>query len=313
MERSTPGDVVVIGRVGADFPPDQIATPLSRVTGFSRSVGGFGGNVSTALARLGASVCLVACVGDDGHGRFIRQFLTDEGVDVTWLRLVSGRRTSLAFFEVWPPDRFPITFYPSATYWSTRLRDLPLDAIRAARFLVVSGTALAREPGRSSTRRAMTLRAIDSRPTVLDLDWRPALWSDATVYRQQIHDVLPMVDIVIGGAEEFGAARIEPSTAAQRAPVVVTKRGAAGITLLVGTDERKLPGIPVETLCGLGAGDAFIAAFIAALLAGLEPAEAAQRGNAAGAIVSSRLTCSTAMPQPGEIDDLIRSTHAQAR
>ena len=56
---------------------------------------------------------------------------------------------------------------------------------------------------------------------------------------------------------------------------------------------------------GLGAGDAFAAGFGAGLLAGLDPAAAVARANAAGAIVASRLSCSTAMPRPWEIDALL--------
>ena len=56
---------------------------------------------------------------------------------------------------------------------------------------------------------------------------------------------------------------------------------------------------------GLGAGDAFAAAFGAGLLAGLPPLEAVQRGNAAGAIVATRLSCSAAMPRVAEVDALL--------
>jgi 5-dehydro-2-deoxygluconokinase len=66
--------------------------------------------------------------------------------------------------------------------------------------------------------------------------------------------------------------------------------------------------VPVEVVCGLGAGDAFAAAFCAALLAGQTIATALERANAAGAIVASRLMCSTAMPTSVEIDELLART-----
>jgi 5-dehydro-2-deoxygluconokinase len=56
---------------------------------------------------------------------------------------------------------------------------------------------------------------------------------------------------------------------------------------------------------GLGAGDAFGAALGAALIAGRDADEAVRRANAAGAIVASRLSCSTAMPRASEIDALL--------
>lgn len=308
MSRDGP-DVVVIGRVSADFPPKEIETGLDAVSGFRRTVGGFGGNVATGLARLGTDTALIACVGEDGHGRFIRRFLAGEGVGVEWLRAVAGERTALAFFEVWPPDRFPVTFYPSPTYWSTQASDLPLDAIRSCRILIVSGTALAREPSRAAVLRAMSERRADRRGalrTILDLDWRPALWSRADDYSVRIGTVLPLADIVIAGSEEFAAARVDPRALAASTPIVVIKRGQAGLSVHSAGEHVSIPGIPVETVCGLGAGDAFIAAFAAGLLADRTPLDAARRGNAAGAIVASRLACSEAMPKPAEIDRLLR-------
>jgi 5-dehydro-2-deoxygluconokinase len=72
-----------------------------------------------------------------------------------------------------------------------------------------------------------------------------------------------------------------------------------------GTRARHVPGLPVPVTNGLGAGDAFAAAFGAGLIAGLDPLTAAARGNAAGAIVATRLSCSAAMPRPWEIDALL--------
>ena len=141
--------------------------------------------------------------------------------------------------------------------------------------------------------------------TILDLDWRPALWSYAEEYSEKIRAVLPLADVVIGGSAEFGAARVDPRALAASMPVVVIKRGEAGVSVLSAGDDVSISGITVETVCGLGAGDAFIAAFTAALLADRTPVDAARRGNAAGAIVASRLACSEAMPRPSEIDRLL--------
>ena len=91
-----------------------------------------------------------------------------------------------------------------------------------------------------------------------------------------------------------------------RAPaLIVLKHGGEGVSLITREGRRSLPGIPVEVLCGIGAGDALTSAFAAGLLRGLDPLAAVERGNAAGAIVATRLMCSTAMPTPVEIDGLL--------
>src|SRR5436309_15628579 len=92
-------DAFVIGRLSADLYPLQIKTPLEEVRTYERFVGGFAGNVATGLARLGVKVAIVSGVGDDGHGKFVRRFLADEGVDVQYLRTHPTLRTALAFCE----------------------------------------------------------------------------------------------------------------------------------------------------------------------------------------------------------------------
>lgn len=63
--------------------------------------------------------------------------------------------------------------------------------------------------------------------------------------------------------------------------------------------------MPVEVVCGLGAGDAFGGSLADGLLAGLDPVDIVTRANAAGAIVAGRLACSDAMPTPAEIDEML--------
>jgi len=312
----------VMGRVCVDLYPQQYEVPLEDVKTFEKFVGGFAGNVATGLARLSVNAAIISGVGDDGHGRFIRRFLAAEGVDVTWLRTHPTLRTALAFCEVWPPDRFPITFYrtPTCPDWELTRADLPAGALPAASMLYVTGTGLARDASRSTTLAAMEMRRISTEmrratgaprsrwlpATILDLDWREALWDRAADYEREVAAAARLADIVIGGAGEFAAAGLDPAATFALGPrLVVVKRGPDGATVMDGDRAQHVPGLPVPVTNGLGAGDAFAAAFGAGMLAGLDPLEAVARGNAAGAIVATRLSCSTAMPRPWEIDALL--------
>jgi 5-dehydro-2-deoxygluconokinase len=297
-------DAYVLGRVGADLYPLQLRTPLEEVRTFERFVGGFAGNVSTGLARLGVRTGIVSAVGDDGHGRFIRRFLETEGVDCAALHVHPKLRTALAFCEAWPPDDFPITFYrtPTCPDWELLPAQLPED-LAAARLLYASGTGLAREPSRATTLAA--LERCRGR-AIFDLDWREVLWEDAREYPKLARRAASFAMVVVGGASEFAAAGLDPSDLLQRGPkFVVVKRGAEGATLVEARGSRDIPGVAVPVVNGLGAGDAFGAALGAALLAGRDADEAVRRANAAGAIVASRLSCSTAMPRASEIDALL--------
>src|SRR5438128_7686572 len=100
-----------MGRVGIDLYPNELRTPLRRIRTYTRYVGGFAGNVSTGLARLGVRTAIVSRVGDDGHGLFVRDFLDSEGVDTRFLAVDEHWLTPPTFCEIWPPDHFPLTFY----------------------------------------------------------------------------------------------------------------------------------------------------------------------------------------------------------
>jgi 5-dehydro-2-deoxygluconokinase len=301
-------EAVVMGRAGVDLYPMQLETPLEEVEGFHKYVGGFAANVATGLARLGVRVAIVSAVGDDGHGRFVRTFLEREGVDCRWLSVHPRLRTALAFCEAWPPDRFPITFYrtPTCPDWELETAALDLAGIAAAPLLYVSGTGLAREPSRLATMAAVEGRARAGAATVLDLDWRPMLWDDPADYAAAVRLCARMADIVLGSDEEITAAvgANDPAAVLALGPrTLVQKHGPDGATVhSAGGGADRIGGHAVEVVNGLGAGDAFAAAFGWRTLRGDTPARAAAYANRAGAHVAARLGCSIAMPTEGDLE-----------
>ena len=289
-------EAVVVGRVGVDFTPASPRTSLADAESFIRAVGGFAGNIGTGLARLGISTAVVSGVGDDGHGDHVRTGLAAEGIDVDALTTRAGSRTQVAFFEAWPPEHFPVTFYRPDPPPDTQLTigDVPLAALEGLRLVIVSGALLARlnqpvpRPSRSSGARLAARSRRVASWTILDLDWRPTLWADPGEYPALIERAAGLSDVLIGSDAEFAAAGLEPSAGPAGGPGITSSSTArTGCPLLTGGTRRSLPGIAVEVTCGLGAGDALSAAFAAGLLRGLEPLVALERGNAAGAIVAS--------------------------
>jgi 5-dehydro-2-deoxygluconokinase len=283
-------EAAVLGRVGIDLYPNQLETPLSKVNTYTRFVGGFAGNVATGLARLGVRAAIVSRVGDDGHGEFVREWLAANGVDVHFLRTDPYWLTPPTFCEVWPPDRFPITFYrrPTAPDWQLSLDDFDLDEVAGAPLLYATGTGLAQSPSRETT-----LAALEEHrgTTVFDLDWRPTLWDRPEEYPALAADAVAAADIVIGNEDEVDAAKLRD------VQKLVLKRGERGATVYEQGDETDVPGFPVEVVNGLGAGDAFAAALGHGLLRGLSLVEAVRRGTVAGALVAAQLACSEAMPR----------------
>jgi 5-dehydro-2-deoxygluconokinase len=196
---------------------------------------------------------------------------------------------------VWPPDRFPITFYrrPTAPDWQLSLEDFDLAELANSPLLYATGTGLAQSPSREATLAALKAHR---GTTIFDLDWRPTLWAEPDKYPPLAADAVLAADIVIGNEDEVAAARLE------HVPTLVLKRGERGATIFDAGEETDVPGFPVEVVNGLGAGDALAAAVGHGLLRGLPLVEAVRRGTVAGALVASQLACSEAMPRLEDLE-----------
>ncbi|MCY7418199.1 MAG: sugar kinase [Chloroflexi bacterium] len=304
---------IVVGRLVTDLYPLQSEVPLEQVRTFERFTGGYGGNVGIGLARLGVPTAVVSGVGDDGHGRAIVRDLEAEGVDTRWVSVHPNLRTALAFCELWPPDHFPLLPYrfPSCPDQEITPDDLPpADVLRGAPIVYVSGTAFAQRPSRSTAFAALEARrGVDAVAvavaTILDLDWRPGYWTQPEPYPDLMRQASGLADTVIGSDSEFAAAGLVPAeVAAAGARRVFVKHGPAGATLLENGRSHDEPGVPVPVVNGLGAGDAFAAAIGAGMLRGLPADRLLQVANAAGAIVATRLSCSSAMPTWTEVESM---------
>ena len=299
---SSSPEVVVMGRLSADIYPAQIRTPLREQRNYVRYVGGFAGNVSTGLARLQVRTAIVSKLGDDGHGEFIRDFLTGEGVDTGWLRIDHTLNTPVVFCEIWPPDRFPLLFYrtPTCPDWELTTDDFDLGAVAEAPILLASGTGLARDKSRAAHMAALERHR---HTTIFDLDYRPTFWSGADAYQRAVRAALPRADIVVGNEDEVRAAtgvdgpRQGIASLRTLGPrVVILKRGGDGAALFDDDRVVEVPPVRMEVVNGLGAGDAFLASVTHGLLRGIELESAVRRANWAGAYVASQVPCSEAMP-----------------
>jgi 5-dehydro-2-deoxygluconokinase len=292
-------EAAVVGRVAIDLYPNELRTPLRDVRTYTRYVGGFAGNVATGLARLGVRTAIVSRVGDDGHGEFVRAFLESEGVDTRFLAVDPSWLTPPTFAEIWPPDRFPLTFYrrPTAPDWQIQLEDVDAEELANVPVLFATGTGLAQSPSRETT---LHLLREHEHTTIFDLDWRPALWERTEEYLELAQDAAGVADIVLGNTDEVAAAG-GIDALLELAPTLIVKRGDDGAVLYADGDVAEVPGIPVEVVNGLGAGDAFAAALGYAIVRELGLREGVRLGNVAGAYVAQRVPCSEAMPTLDEL------------
>jgi 5-dehydro-2-deoxygluconokinase len=307
-------DLITMGRLGVDLYPLQTGVPLPQVTTFGKFLGGSAANVAVAAARLGREVALVSRTGDDPFGTYLHEALRDFGVDDRWVTPVPGLPTPVTFCEIFPPDDFPLYFYrqPKAPDLEIDAHDLDLDAIHEARVFWITGTGLSEEPSRTATLAALAHRA-KSGTTVFDLDWRPMFWKDPGAARPFYEEALRHTTVAVGNLDEVEVATgvREPHAAARAlldagVELAVVKQGPKGV-LAVHRDgtTAEVPPLPVTVLNGLGAGDAFGGSLCHGLLAGWDLEKTMRHANAAGAIVASRLECSSAMPTVAEVEGAI--------
>ncbi|MFE2051812.1 5-dehydro-2-deoxygluconokinase [Streptomyces sp. NPDC059459] len=319
MAESVPRfDLITMGRIGVDLYPLQTGVPLAEVESFGKFLGGSASNVAVAAARLGRAAAVVTRTGDDPFGAYLHRALREFGVDDRWVTPVAAYPTPVTFCEIFPPDDFPLYFYrhPKAPDLEIHPEELDLDAIRAARVFWVTGTGLSEEPSRTATLTALAHRA-KSHTTVFDLDWRPMFWADPDQARPHYTEALRYATVAVGNLDECEVATglREPQACAEAllaagVELAVVKQGPKGV-LAVHRDGRRaeVDPVPVEVVNGLGAGDAFGGALCHGLLSGWELERTVRYANAAGALVASRLACSSAMPTEAEVDDLLaRST-----
>lgn len=315
-----PFDVLAIGRSGVDIYPLQIGVGLEHVESFGKFLGGSAANVAVAAARLGNRSALISGVGDDPFGRYVRNELAGLGVDNTYVATHGEYPTPVTFCEIFPPDDFPLYFYrrPSAPDLQITKDEIDLDAVRSARLYWSTVTGLSEEPSRSAHFAAWEARKRASL-TVLDLDYRPMFWESPAAATEQVQRALQHVTVAVGNREEceIAVGESNPQRAADAlldlgVELAIVKQGPRGVLGKTRHSHVSVPPNEVDVVNGLGAGDAFGGSLCHGLLHGWPLEKTLRYANAAGAIVASRLECSTAMPTAAEVAALADQTAVEA-
>jgi 2-dehydro-3-deoxygluconokinase len=293
--------------------------PLADVEAFSRHVAGAEANMAVGLARLGHTALYVGRVGDDGFGRTIVRRLRGEGVDVSGIVVDAERRTGLMVRERRALGPSEVIYYRAGSAGST-LGRADIDAFSAAfvgaRWLHITGiTPALSDSAHEAVLRAVDLaRASDVRVS-FDINLRRRLWSDEAA-AARLHPIAVGADLVFGDADELAVvAGVAPSpdgldaARALRAGgsgSVIIKRGAAGATLVGEGEPVNAPAVRVARVVDtVGAGDAFCAGYLAALLDGLDAAAALRWGNGCAAAVLSVEGDLIGLPNRVELERLI--------
>ncbi len=332
-------DLICLGRVAVDLYAQQIGCRLEDVTSFAKYLGGSSGNVAYGTAVQGVKSSMLARVGDEHMGRFLREELQRVGVDTSHLITDKERLTGLVILGIKDQDTFPLIFYrENCADMAISAEDFDEAYIASAKALAITGTHLSHPKTRHAVLTALEYAGRNGTKRLLDIDYRPVLWGltslgdgetrfiDSEAVTKSLQEVLHHFDVLVGTEEEFHIAGGSTDTLTALKNVrkvsnatLVCKRGALGCSVFEGDIPDDLDGginvygVRVEVLNVLGAGDAFMSGLLRGYINGESWEQCCRYANACGALVVSRHGCAPAMPTKAELDDYLARAESVPR
>ncbi|EYB66769.1 PfkB protein [Deinococcus phoenicis] len=309
--------MVVVGGANLDVKARTLApaVPGTSNPGVTRqAAGGVARNIAENLARLGVPAHLIAAVGRDAPGDLLLRETEAAGVDVrSVLRLDGPTGTYTAVLD----DRGELLIAVAAMGATDALTPAALNecrgVLRGASWAVADGNL-----GAETLTHLLTLCAEVGVPVTFEpvsvpkaARLLPAL--QAGLAPELVTPNAAELAALVGRDVADTAPAIREAAAELHARGIQTvwvRRGRRG-SLLSGPDGvTELPALPARVADVTGAGDAMLAAYLAALLTGHAPAEAARHGHAAAALTVESAEAVSPTLTPGAVRARLQSSGA---
>jgi fructokinase len=267
-------EVVCLGEALVDLVSVRPGARLEDAPAFRFAAGGAPANVAAGVARLGRRAALIAAVGDDAPGRFVRARLARAGVDVRTVTTAAGHATALALVAVGRAGTPEFVFYgdPPA-HLALRLTARARARVAAAPIFHYGSIGLAANPSRAATLAARAAARRAGRLISYDPNLRLALWPSVEMARRWLRAGLRGADVVKVNRQELafltGIRDVRgglDALCARGARLAVVTLGAAGCAWRGVMGRGRVPGVRARVVDTTGAGDAFVAAMLVGLL-----------------------------------------------
>jgi fructokinase len=291
--------IVCLGEAIVDLVCERKGASLADADSFKPHYGGALANVAVACRRAGADCALAGGVGDDDWGQWLEDALAREGIDVRLHARVPGVDTPIAFVTFDDRGEPSFRIYGEGIVAGVRSLAGREDALAdTASALIFGSNTLVGEPERGLTLAARRLAWRRDVPVLFDPNLRPHRWRDLHKALKLCREMSEGAFLVRANQEEAKllTGESDPGLAAEAlsspgSRLAVVTRGADG-AVMRGACEAEVPGVHVDVVSTMGAGDAFMGA----LAAGLERLDwdAARAGEALPAAVeASAAACRT--------------------
>lgn len=269
-------DLVTLGEAMAALTPDRIG-PLRHTRRLDLSIAGSESTVAIGVRRLGHSAAWISRLGDDELGRLIRLTLQAEGVEVhaaddreapTGLMLKERRTAGIRRVHYYRTRSAASRLTPA---------DLPPGLIESAKILHAGAITLALSHDAAAT---VAEAARCARFVSFDANYRGRLWS-ADAFRDSVLKLLPSIDLLFASVDEARLLLCETDGPAPALAAALRDGGPRTVVLTMGADGavsadhegiHQVPAVKVTEVDPVGAGDSFVAGYLAALLSGTDAA-----------------------------------------
>ena len=291
----------VTGDAVVDLIPDTESTYL-------KCPGGAPANVAVAISRLGGNSAFFGRVGQDPLGRFMKATLAQEQVNTDYMLLDEAQRTSTVIVDLDDSGERSFTFMvkPSADQFL-----IPADIPEFAQgeWLHVCSIALANEPSRSSTLKAMQDIKAAGGFVSFDPNLREEVWANPEELKPVVRQAIELADVVKFSDDELLfltdtdslEAGLEAIKVFNNTLVLITQ-GAKGALVVFEGEQELIAGQAVKPIDTTGAGDAFVGGLLARLAQQNEWANkeaihsAVNWANGCGALATTQKGAMTALP-----------------
>lgn len=274
QRRNRPFDILCAGELLIDLISTDYAESFDEVTTFQRIQGGSPANLCMNMARLGNRTRLVACVGQDDMGRFLKKYVENLGVDCTYLRHVEAPTTLVLVTRT----------NKVANFEAYRLADRLISADQFYAGMSIECSifhttcfALSLEPARSNILDMAERFWQSGGQLSIDLNYAQKIWPDRAEAQQIVAGYCNRGAIVKVSEVDWERLYGSPLSDAEQAARHFLDLGVSAVCVTLGSEgafvaspseAHFLPSRPVDVADTTGAGDAFWSGFLTAWLDG---------------------------------------------
>jgi fructokinase len=312
-------DFFSLGEALIDLISCEEAKSLGDAEFFQRFAGGEPANLARNMALLGNRVAMGTCLGEDGFGQYVREQLDRMKINTDYVQVSRSAPTTLALITRTAGGTPDFIICRGA---DARLQPRPslMEAVADSRLVHTSAFAISRNPARETILEAFKIAHDNGALISFDPNYHPSVWPDVQDFNALLEEVYRSVDITkpsLDDCERIFSAGLDPRAYAQRfiqwgAKIVILTMGSDGVLLATAEGEGyRLFANQIKVEDVTGAGDAYWAGFLTAILEGKEPLEAARHGQALAEIKIGTVGPLTHAPDRLNLEQITRSIRYQ--